>query len=216
MVPYVVKQGDYLAKLAFHMGFDADEVWGDPSNAELRELRKNPNVLCPGDILHVPELRTRPKLPLGAGADNHFACDVPKVEVRLLLRFGGKPAAGERFVVKGLAEPIEDRAGPDGLVRFEVPAHLARVDVELPDRNEIQPVLIGYLDPETTRSGAAGRLASLGYFGLYWTDELLRDEEYLARALRAFQADHAKDYGLTPTGALDGATSAALKAVHGS
>ena len=35
MKPYVVKQGDYLNKLAHRLCFDAEKVWNDPANAEL-------------------------------------------------------------------------------------------------------------------------------------------------------------------------------------
>src|SRR5208337_3002899 len=55
MVPYVVRQGDYLAQIAFRRGFVADRVWSAPENATLREARKDPNILAPGDILHVPD-----------------------------------------------------------------------------------------------------------------------------------------------------------------
>jgi hypothetical protein len=36
--PYVIKQGDHLALLAYKFGFDADTVWNDPKNAQLRQL----------------------------------------------------------------------------------------------------------------------------------------------------------------------------------
>ena len=29
VVPYVVRQGDYLAKIAHTLGFDLDEVWNE-------------------------------------------------------------------------------------------------------------------------------------------------------------------------------------------
>lgn len=50
MTPYIVQQGDYLAKLAFVHGFEPDEVWNDPKNADLKKLRPDPNVLAPGDV----------------------------------------------------------------------------------------------------------------------------------------------------------------------
>ena len=49
---YTVKQGDYLAKIAAQFGFtNLKTIWDDPQNAKLKELRKNPNVLFPGDQL---------------------------------------------------------------------------------------------------------------------------------------------------------------------
>jgi hypothetical protein len=37
MVPYVVRPGDYLLKLAHRHGFDVDTVWNDPGNDDLRQ-----------------------------------------------------------------------------------------------------------------------------------------------------------------------------------
>ncbi len=48
MRPYVVRQGDYLVKLAFVHGFDAEEVWNDPKNEEIRGRRADHNILAPG------------------------------------------------------------------------------------------------------------------------------------------------------------------------
>ena len=47
---YVVKQGDYLAKIARAHGYtDYNALWNAPENQGLRAKRKSPNVLYPGD-----------------------------------------------------------------------------------------------------------------------------------------------------------------------
>ena len=63
MKPYVVKQGDYLLKLAHGLGFDADTVWNADENADLK-AKRDPNILCPGDLLYVPDSEPKP-LPSG-------------------------------------------------------------------------------------------------------------------------------------------------------
>jgi hypothetical protein len=63
MYPYVIKQGDYLAKIAHRFGFDAIAVWNDETNATLRTVRPNPNILYPGDVLYVPGPSARPPAP---------------------------------------------------------------------------------------------------------------------------------------------------------
>ncbi len=55
MQPYVIRQGDHLAHLAHKFGFDPQAVWQDGSNDELREARPDPNILCPGDVLYIPD-----------------------------------------------------------------------------------------------------------------------------------------------------------------
>jgi hypothetical protein len=69
MEPYVVRQGDHLKGIAAARGFDADDVWNDPANAELKALRKTHNC-SPADRhlegprpgTEVPEPQGRPEL----------------------------------------------------------------------------------------------------------------------------------------------------------
>lgn len=70
MKPCVIKQGDYLDRLAHALDLDAEEVWSDPKNAEIENLR-DPNMLHPGDILYVPD-RQRQWLPFEVGAEPLF------------------------------------------------------------------------------------------------------------------------------------------------
>ena len=78
MIPYVIRQGDYLKKLAFTKGFDADEVWNAADNADIKAARPNPDLLCPGDILYVPEPKPEP-LPLNVGGESTYTGDIPTV-----------------------------------------------------------------------------------------------------------------------------------------
>ncbi len=55
MQPHIVKQGEYLLKIAHEFDFDAVTVWNDAANEELRTLRKNPNILLAGDKLYIPD-----------------------------------------------------------------------------------------------------------------------------------------------------------------
>ena len=88
MKPYVVKQGDHLTKLAHKMGFDADTVWNDSKNAELKKARK-PDILKAGDVLWVPD-EPKKKLSLTAQSSNAYVAKVPKVPMKIALSDGGK------------------------------------------------------------------------------------------------------------------------------
>ena len=46
-----VMQGDSISSLAMQAGLSWETVWHDVKNAELKALRKNPNVLMPGDMV---------------------------------------------------------------------------------------------------------------------------------------------------------------------
>ncbi len=72
MEPYVVRQGDHLAKLAYQFNFDANIVWNDPKNANLRQVRPNSNILSPGDVLYIPDQVPPALQNLAVGTTNTF------------------------------------------------------------------------------------------------------------------------------------------------
>jgi hypothetical protein len=202
MKPYVIQQGDHLTKLAFQMGFDAEQVWSDPANAELRQKRTDKDVLCPGDVVFVPD-GPRRALPLQGGTSNRYEAKVPTAEVRLKLAKAGAPIAGETYRVEGAGRPIEGVTDSEGGVSFAVPVHTREVDLVLPSRNTSYHVRVGNLDPASEPSGVKSRLAQLGYLGHPLPEGF---DEAARRALAAFQ----RAEGLPATGEPDDATRAAL------
>lgn len=51
---YVVEQGDWLAKIADEHDTTVAAIWNHPANAAHRAKRGSPDVLYPGDVLHIP------------------------------------------------------------------------------------------------------------------------------------------------------------------
>lgn len=51
---YLVKAVDWLAKIAEDHGSTVSAIWNHPDNAEHRAKRGSPDVLYPGDVLHIP------------------------------------------------------------------------------------------------------------------------------------------------------------------
>jgi hypothetical protein len=206
-----------LQKLAFTMGFDADQVWGDPSNADLKQQRQDGDILLPGDVLYVPDDPPK-KLPFTKESENPYKAKLPTVTVKIVLTGpGGDPLANEPYVVKGTGAPEEEKTtGADGSVTFEAPIHLRQADLVLTKKKKTYAVRIGDLDPAGEPSGARMRLEHLGYYAAVAARgdaaQASRDAAQLASALRAFQSDQ----GLPATGAIDDATRAALVAAHGS
>ena len=211
--PYLVRQGDYLTKLAFQHGFRADDVWNAPENADLKARRESMDVLAPGDVLQIPD-GPPPPLALSVGSSNQFKAVVPKVHVRVVLREADEPLANEPYRVEGLAEPVDARSGPDGAVELDVPIAVRSLRLVLHERHVAFPILVGHLNPADTASGARQRLDHLGYYG--WRVQRVAHRaahaHWDSKALRAFQ----RDQRLPITGELDDATVAALRTAHGS
>lgn len=215
--PYVVKQGDYLTKLAHRHGFDAESVWAHPKNAELRAARRTPEVLAPGDVLYMPNA-PREGLPFKPGVKNRYKARVPKVEVTLCFKDGSAPLADEPYEVRGLTAAHGDEDAPaalgrtdaEGRVTLHVPLTVREVTVTFPHRNVVYPVRIGDMDPETEMSGVQKRLQNLGFLSPD-PDPEVDLGELIRGAIAAFKKSH----GLGESGELDAATRDALLNAHG-
>jgi uncharacterized protein involved in type VI secretion and phage assembly len=210
MQPYLLRQGDYLAKLAFAHGFDADKAWNDGKNAELKAKRKNPNILHPGDIVYFPRAPRQGK-PLQKGTSNAYAVNVPRTTVRLKL--SDVRLFNTSYVVEGLGSIPKGTTGADGGITLQVPVHVRVLNISFPEKHITCAVRVGNLDPVDERSGARRRLEHLGYRRASEVSETEADAEASDRlAFAAFQ----RKEGLEPTGELDDATKSALTKAHGS
>jgi hypothetical protein len=208
MKPYVVKQGDYLEKIAHASGADPDEVWNDPKNADLKRQR-DPNLLHPGDVLYVPDPK-RKWLPLTGGADNLYVAKVPRTTLRLTFKAGDKPRANEPYVIRGMGEEEEGTTDGEGVVEAKVPVHVREIRITFPKSKVTYPVQMGDMDPIEETTGVRKRLQHLGYGRAADRDE--DDGEAADRlAILAFQHDQ----GIKATGTMDDATRAALAKAHG-
>lgn len=206
MKTYVVRQGDYLEKLANQLGFDAGSVWNAGENAELRAKRR-PEQLCPGDVLHVPD----PDLDwqrLEAGTSNRYRARVPRVLVNLVFERDGKPDANQRCVIEGLGAPVETTTDGQGRLVVRVPVIIREFSVRFVERNVVHAVQVGDMDPIEEASGVAKRLVHLGYLA----ERLQDDAAELSSAIARFQ----KAQELPATGAIDDRTRDALETAHGS
>lgn len=58
-IDYIIAQGDCIDSVAMRHGFFPDTLWNHGANAGLKELRKDPNVLFPGDKLFIPDIQIR-------------------------------------------------------------------------------------------------------------------------------------------------------------
>jgi hypothetical protein len=164
MQPYVIKQGDYLSLLAHKLGFDADAVWNDPANAELRQLRPNPNILWPTDILYIPAQIDKPPVThtLVTGQMNSFvAGDAPTVNIDLT--FGDAKLASQAFTIAELPDLTNLTTDADGATSFAVPVTQQVVTIVFSSDGSTFKCQIGNVDPINTLSGVIQRLQNLGF-----------------------------------------------------
>jgi len=189
MQPYVIKQGDYLAKLAYTLSFDADTVWNDDKNADLRKLRPDPNFLWPTDVLYIPDSVDQPPAmqSLTTGSANNFVSDAPTTSVSI--RFSGAPLASQPYTVQELPQLTGLTTGGDGTATFSIPITLERFTIAFTASGATFTFDAGHLDPLNTLSGVVQRLQNLGYIAVDYPLDDPPDLELLRAALRAFKAD---------------------------
>ncbi len=208
--PYIIRQGDYLSKLAASRGFDPKEVWEHDSNKDLRGLRQNPEVLCPGDVLRVPT-RSPPSVPLRLQTQNAFSAEVPKIELHIVVKGSDdRPRVNARYKVYGAqADALEGTTDGEGVATFKLAVTVESIQIVFEKDESAYHFHVGHLDPADQATGVRQRLEHLGYY-----EERLgaRDaEERLKEAIRNFQTQER----LTVTGVADEETQARLCQVHG-
>jgi hypothetical protein len=163
MQPYVIRQGDYLAKLAHKFGFDADAVWAHAKNAALREARTDPNILAPTDILYIPEPGPTKWWALKTGTTNTFVSDCPTKTITI--QFLDHHLASRSCIIAELDHLTGLATDGNGRLKFEVPVRLMVATVTLSDLEEGVTCVcrIGHIDPLNSLSGIWQRLQNLGH-----------------------------------------------------
>jgi hypothetical protein len=201
-VDHVVKAGDCLLSIADRYGFFPDTLWNHEKNRELKSQRKDPNVLQPGDVVHVPDL-TRRDEPRAEKQRHRFRRKgVPgKLKVRLLDDWKPRKNMSYRLVIDGIV--TEGKTDGDGYVEQDIHPGASQGELII-DRDDggtdHYRFVLGSVDPADSEAGVKHRLNDLGY-----------DADDLPRALTGFQHDHA----LNQTGAVNDETRDKLKEIFG-
>ncbi|MDX2150488.1 MAG: peptidoglycan-binding protein [Bryobacteraceae bacterium] len=204
---HTVKQGDSVMSVAFHYGHYWETIWNHPNNSELKALRKNPNILYPGDTLFIPEKRQKQ---VDAPVDALHQFKVKSVPAKLKVRFlkRGEPRANLPYALEIDGERSEGNTDGAGWIikTIKPDAKQAKVDF---GGGEVFEMKLGHLDPIDTLSGLQARLANLGI----WegaVDGQMTDE--FRAALKAYQ----KKRGLAESGDGDAPTQQKVEEEYGS
>jgi hypothetical protein len=204
---YLIRQGESVRSIAFERGFTEETLWNLPENKELKDLRKDPNVLLEGDKLHIPDLRPREE---NRSADSRHKFKKKGVPAKLKLRIleEGKPLANTAYVLMIDGKRIQGKTDSDGNMEQSVPPNSSRAELQMEGDDEPRTLLLSHLDPHDTPSGIKGRLKNLGFIISSVGGEI--DEE-AKRAIELFQSQN----DLEPTGEVNDAFLQKLEKKHG-
>jgi hypothetical protein len=197
MPTHTVAQGECADSIANAHGFTWETVWNHPQNEALRQKRKDPNVLYPGDEIFVPEVEikkeTRP-----TGKRHTFVKDVAEAKLNVRLLDDDKPLANVPYTLDVDGISLSGVTDGDGFVKQVIPSHArqGRLSVGAGATKDVYEFQFGTVDPIDTDEGLHGRLMNLGFAS-----------DSLPAAIAAFQQKEE----LAVTGEADDATRARLQ-----
>lgn len=166
---YVVRQGECIYSIAFREGFDPEFLWNHAGNSQLRARRSRPELLLPGDRLHLPERSERPSFAISPGGTHSFRAQVPQYETTIELRLRDEPRKNLRCTlsIDGVTSEVTSDDSGKLTIKARPNARFARLvlhdvvdGVHFDEELEVE---LGGLDPLEELSGVQARLRNLGY-----------------------------------------------------
>ena len=209
-IKHKVKPGESGERIAWAHGVeDFKAAWASGDNAKLRKRRADPNILMPGDILVVPEVKVKPYV-LATGKHHRIVVKIPQKELRLrVLAHKDEPLANAKYrlTLDNVPQPREGTTDGDGMLKEKVRVHIPGGLLEIDGRrfrlrfNYVNPFPV---ESDESISGVSSRLANLGYES---GGASKPGSPALSSALALYQSDAEID----ATGELDSATKDQLE-----
>lgn len=208
MPTHTVKAGECLLTIAEKYGFPWKTLWELGANSKLKNARKHPTQLVPGDELVVPEEREVKKHSAATDKAHSFKVKGSPVLIRLCLVDSGKALANEPYTLEVGGKIIKDKTDGDGKIEKPVPPLSGDAVLTLDKRNQKFTLKLGGLGPVTDVAGAQARLANLGHYGGKVDGKI---GPITRKAVTEFQ----KLQGIKESGELDKSTTDALAKAYG-
>ena len=199
---YTVKQGDCISSISYEYGFFPDTIWNHPQNKELKEKRKDPNVLMPGDVVFVPDLRVK-EVSKETDTVHKFQLKNTPIKLEIQLMCVDVPLKDIKFKLDVDGLELEGKTDSGGWLRQSIPPS-AKQAILLLENGSRFDLRLGFQDPIDEVSGLKGRLRMLGYFEGRLDGEV--NDEF-NEAIKAFQ----QSQGLEISGEADSSTKSKLK-----
>jgi hypothetical protein len=162
MADYEVQQGDCISSLAAEYGFPPETIWNHAKNSALKQKRKDPNVLSPGDIVFIPEKEMK-EVAAATEQRHKFMLKAAPAKLRIRLLMNDKPRSNKKYALLVDGRRLEGTTDGQGWIVQPIPPNAREGTLLLPDTEEEYPLQLGNLDPVDEPSGALARLRNLGF-----------------------------------------------------
>jgi hypothetical protein len=204
---YVVRAGDSIDSIAVEHGHFWETIWNDSGNSELKNKRKDPNVLLASDLVTIPPLRKKAE-ERSPEAKHRFKRKGVPAKINLAFTQSGEPRAHEKYVMDLDGKQENGELDGDGRFIKAIPNNARELVLYLGDAREEFRMKLGGIDPIRTVTGLQQRLNALGYPCGRDDGEL---DDQTRSAIGSFQSAN----GVDPTGTADSAFCDKLKSVYG-
>jgi len=205
---YIVKQGDCISSIAFKYGFFPDTIWNDSKNSKLKQDRKDPNVLLPGDEVYIRDKEEKEESCASEERHSFRRKGVPEI-FNIQFKINDEPRANEAYVLDIDGELSEGQTDENGIAEIWIPPNAKKGKISFRDTGEEYELELGELDPITEISGVQQRLQNMGFYEGPIDGKM---SEELEQAIRIIQERN----DLEPTGKLDETTRDMIQEEHGS
>ncbi|RLT96862.1 peptidoglycan-binding protein [Ketobacter sp.] len=168
---HIVQQGENLFTIARqHKIANWRDIYFHDANAAFRKKRPNPNIICAGDEIQIPQTESK-SVTVRTGAHHVFYVDreTQKLTLRLLDESGRpKSKVPAELSINGNKKPVV--SGTDGTLKLEVDDPNVKVmhldvfaDPDMTEPSHRFELQLAHLDPADTLAGLQARLNSLGH-----------------------------------------------------
>jgi hypothetical protein len=194
---HTVAPGECLTSIAEKYGFSWETVWNLGDNASLKEKRKDPNTLVPGDVVAIPDRREK-VVACETAKTHRFQLSAATAVFRVQLFEDEKPLASQDFELKIRSVSYTGKTDDQGVLEVTIPSDAGEGILTIGPESKTFQLRFGHLQPVSEEQGILARLHNLGFVG------------ELEEALRSFQ----RRFSLEETGAADEATKTKLTEIH--
>lgn len=161
---HTVQQGECLSSIANEYGLSWEKIWNFGGNSALKDRRKDPNVVFPGDVLVIPDVD--PKTQSCATDKRHeFKTTRKPTHIKIRLTIDDQPRGALPFELRVAELALSGKTDGDGYLEAEIPPDVQSGLLLLgaKEPREQYQLSFGALDPIDTDEGLAKRLHSLGF-----------------------------------------------------
>ena len=152
-----VKQGECLSSVAARYGFNWDNIWNHPGNAALKRLRQDPNILMPGDLVHIPDKKEKTES-CATGQRHRFRKQGVSTLVRIKLMDDDEPRSNENYTLIVDGQIFEGKTDSDGIVAHDIDPEAKKAKLLIGDDMQAFELDLGKIDPVDEISGLQARL----------------------------------------------------------